>query len=154
MHIASTGAPFVKFMRSMMKYLHETVIAGEGLPEAPLHTVAQERGAKVRLDTQPVVWVETLTVPRGMSRKSAKEVAKRYPSAAALLAEYRKTRQAFEAAEAVEAASSGGKKKKKKRTLDDALDAMLEDVPLQNGKRLGPAASRTIRRTFLADGDV
>lgn len=160
--LTSTGAPFVARLRAFTRYLYDTLYGSGGLSDAPLFTVAQEKGAKIRLDTQPVVWVETLTIPRGMSRTSAKAVAARFPSASALLAEYRGTHAAFKAAEAITSAVSSasasakgkGKKTAKKRTLDDALDAMLEDVPLPNGKRLGPAASRTIRQTFIAAGDL
>jgi ERCC4-type nuclease len=154
LRVESTGAPFVSLVRSLMKYLRDTVIEGNALAEAPLHVVAQERGAKVRLDAQPVVWVETLTIPRGLGRQAAKAIAARYPSYGALMRAYRETRVAFAASEAVAAAAP--KKKgasKKKRTLDDALDAMLEDVPLPSGKRIGPAASRIIRRTLVAPGD-
>jgi hypothetical protein len=126
------------------RYLHDALHAGGGLSDMPLHTVAQEAGARPRLDTQAVVWLEVLTIPRGMSRTSARAVAAAYPTAVSLLRALRRRRDSF-----VPAPPSG--RKRKTTTADDHVDAMLADLPLPGGKRLGPAAARTLRETLVPD---
>ena len=153
LHVANRGDALVALFRRLLRYLEDTLFGSGGLTDAPLYAVAQVAGERPRLDTQPRVWLETLTVPHRMSRATARAVAAVHPSAARLLSAYRRCARAFRGAPDATAASAGKKKKTtKKRTLDDALDAMLEDVPIGGGdRRLGPANSAMIRRTLLAD---
>lgn len=114
--------------------------------EAPLFSLAQERGEKVRLDTQPIVYEAQLAAVRGMSRAKARAVCALAPDMLALHRLWARRRREYEG----EAVSSSGRKKKGKRTLDEYLDSTLEDVAV-GGKRLGPALSALLRTTICPD---
>jgi len=144
LRVADSDLSFARAIRSLARYLHDALHKGNALAEAPLHTVAQEAGARPRLDTQPLVWRETLTIPRGMSLRSAKAVAAVHPSAISLLRALRRSHDAHLAAPPPPVG-----RKRKVVTLDDALDDALVDIPLPGGKKLGPAAARTLRQTLV-----
>lgn len=142
LHLSNDTVDFVNTVRRLAGYLYDFYVLGNTLSDLPLYRAVQEAGAKPRLDTQAVVWVEQLTIPRGMSRTKARAVASVYPSADSLLAAYKRL-------SAQDPPSNA--RSKKKRTIGEAMDAMLEDVPLPKGKRLGKACSAMIRRTFLSE---
>jgi hypothetical protein len=56
LRVADSDLSFARAIRSLARYLHDALHKGNALAEAPLHTVAQEAGARPRLDTQPLVW--------------------------------------------------------------------------------------------------
>lgn len=189
LHIATTYKPvqvlrlrngdaaFGAAILAVCHYLDRDLFGEGSAPDLPLHTVVQERGARPRLDTQPVVWLEQLTLPHRMSRTSARAVAARYPDVMSLLALWRRRRDEFLARgdPVPEAQPRRGRRKKNKKqqddgddeddepnagrkrtrrpepTLDDYLDASLADIPLPDERRLGPACSAMLRRVFLPD---
>jgi len=144
MHLSDDSTAFVQAILRLKRYLYDFYANGAALADVPLYTATQEAGAKPRMDSQAVVWVEQLTIPRGMSRPKARAVAARFTRASALLDEYKRVETQWRENDAVG-------RKNKKRTMKDAMEAALEDVPLPNGKRLGPACSVMICRTFLGD---
>lgn len=143
LHLSNDTDDVVATLRRLTTYLYDIYVSGSTLSDLPLYVATQEAGAKPRLDTQAVVWVEQLTIPRGMSRAKARAVATVYPTVTSLLDAYNRLSR--------QEPPSGGGKKGKKRTISEAMDAMLEDVPLPQGKRLGKACSAMIRRTLLGD---
>jgi len=145
--VADSMGAYADLIKTMAAYIGD-VLQGNALADVPLHTVAQAAGARVRLDTQPVVWREQLTLVRGMSRPSAAAVAARYPTAVSLLRALRR------AADAHAARPPPPPRKGRKRpppSLDDELDAVLADVPLGKGGRVGPARAAAVRRTLVPD---
>lgn len=140
LHLPDDTDQFAVTLQRLERYLFTHYTTGSGRPDLPLYTAAQEAGAKPRLDTQAVVWLEQLTIPRGMSRTKARAVAAKYPSFSSLARAYRTL-------------PAPPPTKNKKRTLADAQDLMLEDIPLPGGKRLGRACSTIIRRTMFVPGD-
>jgi hypothetical protein len=152
-HLASPDYPHIVPLRvrdSRIAYAStvqrlSTYLRGDGtLADVPLYTAVREAGARVRLDTQPVVWLEQLTLVHGMSRKSARAVAAVHPTAVSLLRAFRRAADAHRAA-------PPSRGRKRPPTLDDSLDAVLADVPLDAKRRLGPACAAALRRTLVPD---
>lgn len=145
LRVRNAGVAFAEVVAWLADYLHDVYENGNGMAEAPLHTVVQEAGARVRLDTQETVWREQLTVPRGMSLRTARAVMARYPTAVSLLRAFR--RRADEHRALPPPPATG--RKRKEITLEQYLDDTLADVPVAGGGRLGPARSATLRRVIV-----
>lgn len=145
LRVRDSGISFCNALAALADYLHDVRRCGNTLAEAPLHTVVQEAGARVRLDTQEVVWREQLTVPRGMSLRTARAVASVYPSAISLLRAYRRRADEYRA---MPPAPAKGRKRKEV-SLDQYLDDTLADVAVPGGGRLGPARAATLRRVIV-----
>lgn len=144
---------FAEEIRNLMRYSQDAIVEHNALADAPLYTVAQDRGAKVRMDTQQAVYRECLTIPHGMSHRSADAIIAHTQcrTVLAMMRFYARARRAYMTA----APAAPGKRAKApaKRTLVDHLDNALADVPLGK-RRLGPALSRAIRRTLLCDDEL
>jgi len=144
MRVADSMGDYADLIKTMAADINDA-LAGKTFDDIPLHTVAQAAGARVRLDTQPVVWLEQLTLVRGMSRQPARAIVTQYPTAVSLLRAFRRASDAH----AVRPPPSKGRKRP--ATLDDELDAVLADVPLDKGGRVGPARAAIVRRTLVPD---
>lgn len=147
---------FAAKLRTIIKYVHNTEFEGNSGTEVPSLVAAQRAGAKLKLDTQADVYIEQLAVPHGMSRRKAEAVAVKAPSMPALLALWRGRRDEARAAAAASAAASAaaptkGKGRKRVLTVEEQVDAVLADVPLPGGTRLGPAMSKRLRETIVPD---
>jgi hypothetical protein len=120
------------------------------LPERPPHDAAtcercvarretEERARAARLEAlrarraadEATVWPRMLTVPHGVSRRRADAIVAHYPSALHLVSAYGDAR--------------------KHGASDAELNAMLKDIVTPDGKRVGPAASRAVRRALVQD---
>lgn len=148
LRVRDSGTAFYDLIAALARYLHDALHCGNQLSEMPLHTVVQEAGARPRLDTQEVVWREQLTVPRGMSLRTARAVAAVYPTATSLLRAYRRCADQHRARPP--APPSKGRKRPAP-TLEADLDAMLADVAVPGAGRIGPARSATVRQVFVPD---
>lgn len=145
LRVANGGVAFADAVAALADYLSDVYEHGNAMAEAPLHTVVQEAGARVKLDTQEVVWREQLTVPRGMSLRTARAVSAVYPTAISLLRAFR--RRADEHAALPPPPAKG--RKRKETTLEQYLDDTLADVAVPGAGRLGPARSATLRRVIV-----
>ena len=146
--VRDSDAAFCALIASLAKYTHDALHCGNQLSEAPLHTVVQEAGARVKLDTQEVVWREQLAVPRGMSLRTARAVSAAYPTATSLLRAYRRC-VVRHRAQPPPAPTKG--RKRPPPTLEAELDGMLADIVVPGAGRLGPARSAMLRRVIVPD---
>lgn len=143
---------FVRELAALARYLvamHTTDGELDACSSAPLYSLAKERGEKIRLDAQPIVFEAQLALIRGMSRKKARSVMAVADSQLALHVLWAQRRRDFIAREAgaaaVSSSSSASKRgSKKKRTLEEYLDEPLAAV-------VGPALSAKIRTTTCPD---
>ena len=141
-HRAASRNWFCKTLRYFIQdNLHTGVKLGEAMTLA----------AKSKLNTQEKCWLAQLAAVRGISATKASAIAKVFPSAATLLMAYARAVSEYEP-------TAPAKGRGKKRTLDDQLDELLHHRVVVAGKKkegfLGPADSKTIRRTFLAESDI
>lgn len=142
---------FATELRTYVEYLQDTIFEGNSRTEVPTLVAAQRAGAKLKLDAQPDVFLVQLTVPRGMSHQKAAAVRARYSDMAALMRRWRERRDEAHMATLQPAAP---KTRKRVPTVMEHVDMALEDVPLENGKRLGPAMSKRLRECIVPDLDT
>lgn len=143
---AELGA-FASALKNIADCAHNTYFEENSRVEIPsLHKV-QSDGERPKLVTQSTVYIEQLCVVQGMSKTKARAVVNRAPTMMSLLKMWRDARNV--ALQSV--APPPPKSRKRQLTVEEQVDAVLENVEVGKGKRLGPALSKRLRETIVPD---
>jgi len=141
-------------IRALADGVHSAYICETATTAVPSLREAQTRGAKPRFEEQREVYLEQLTVPRGMSVRKAEAVAAVAPNMPTLLGLWRDA-----ASRAEPAYAAVPRSRKRPKTAAELADEALADVELPAAKeggrpqRLGAVLSKRLRATIAPDLD-